>query len=108
MRPTSAPLPGARRGEPRDVGPSRRSAPVMSRVARRFGRRSDGGCGPGDRDRFESRADAESPKETAHVVLDRLGTQVELGGDLLRRAAVLEQTEHLDLPGGEMRMWRCG
>ena len=34
--------------------------------------------------------------------------QVELGGDLLRRAALLQKTEHLDLTGGEMRGWRCG
>ncbi len=52
--------------------------------------------------------DAEGPKKTADVVPDRLGAQVELGGDLLRRAALLQKTKHLDLTGGEMRGWRCG
>jgi hypothetical protein len=52
--------------------------------------------------------DAEGPKETADVVPDCLGAQVELGGDLLRRAALRQQTKHLDPTGGEMRMRRCG
>jgi hypothetical protein len=43
----------------------------------------------------------------ADVVPDRLGAQVELGGDLLRRAALFQQTKHLDLTGSEMRGWRC-
>jgi hypothetical protein len=42
------------------------------------------------------------------VVSDGLGAQVELGGDLLRRAALLEKTKHLDLARGEMRVRRCG
>ena len=33
---------------------------------------------------------------------------MELGGDLLRRAALLQKTKHLDLAGGEMRGWRSG
>jgi hypothetical protein len=48
--------------------------------------------------------DAEGSKETADVVPDRLGAQVELGGDLLRRAALLQKTKHLDLARGEMRV----
>ena len=32
---------------------------------------------------------------------------MELGRDLLRRAALLQETQHLDLAGGEMRRWRC-
>ena len=63
---------------------------------------------PGDGDGFESGIDAEGPKKTADVVPDRLSAQMELGGDLLRRAALLEKTKHLDLTGGEMRVWRCG
>ncbi len=57
----------------------------------------------GGGDGFESGVDAESPEETADVVPDRFGAQVELGGDLLRRAALLEKAKHLDLAGGEMR-----
>jgi hypothetical protein len=48
--------------------------------------------------------DAEGAKETADVVPDRLGAHVELGGDLLRRAALLQEAKHLDLTGGEMRV----
>ena len=44
----------------------------------------------------------------ADVVSDCLGAQVELGGDLLRRAALLQKSKHLDLTGGEMRVGRCG
>ena len=33
---------------------------------------------------------------------------MELGGDLLRRVALLQEPKHLDLPGAEMRGWRCG
>ena len=42
------------------------------------------------------------------MVPDRLGAEVELGGDLLGRAALLEQAKHLDLAGGEMRGRWCG
>ena len=52
--------------------------------------------------------DAEGTKETADVVPDGLGAHVELGGDLLRRAALLQKTKHLDLTGSEMRRRRCG
>jgi hypothetical protein len=69
--------------------------------------RSVGQCFPGGGDGFESSVDAEGLKETAYVVPDCLGAQVELGGDLLRRVALLQQTKHLDLTGGEMRVWRC-
>jgi hypothetical protein len=33
---------------------------------------------------------------------------MELGGDLLRRAALLQQAEHVDLAGRELRRWRLG
>ena len=64
--------------------------------------------GPCGGDGFQSGVDAEGPKETTDVVPDRLRAQVELGGDLLRRAALLQQTEHLDLTGREMWVRRCG
>ena len=76
--------------------------------ARRASRRISLWSGPCDGDSFESGVDAEGLKETADVVPDRLGAQVELGGDLLRRAALLQKTEHLDLTGREMRGRRCG
>jgi hypothetical protein len=44
-----------------------------------------------------------SAQEMPDVVLDRLGTQVELLGDLLGRASLLEQVKHLGLPGCEVR-----
>jgi hypothetical protein len=37
------------------------------------------------------------------VVADRLDAEVELGGDLLRRAAPLPKTKNLGPAGGEMR-----
>ena len=40
------------------------------------------------------------------MVPDCFGAQVELGSDLLRRAALFQKTKHLDLAGGEMRGWR--
>ena len=42
------------------------------------------------------------------MVSDRLGAQLERGGDLLCRAALFEKPKHLDLAGSEMRGWRCG
>ena len=51
---------------------------------------------PGRSDGFESGVDAEGLEETADVVPDRLRAQIELGGDLLRRAALLEEPEYLD------------
>ena len=65
-------------------------------------------CGPRGGDSFESGIDTEGLKETADVVPYRLWAQVELGGDLLRRATLLEQTEYLDLAGSEMWRWGCG
>ena len=62
--------------------------------------------GPYGGDCFESGVDAEGTKETSDVVPHRLGAQMELGRDLLRRAALLQETQHLDLAGGEMRRWR--
>ena len=47
--------------------------------------------------------DAEGAEETANVVPDCLGGQVEVGGDLLRRAALLQKTKHLDLARREVR-----
>src|SRR5262249_46581333 len=47
------------------------------------------GSGAGGSDGFESGVDAEGCEETADVVLDRVGAQVQLGGDLLRRATLL-------------------
>jgi len=50
--------------------------------------------------------DAEGLEEAPYVVPDRVRAEVELGRDLFRRAALLEEAEHLDLPGGEMRRRR--
>ena len=50
--------------------------------------------------------DAERPKESANVVPDCLGAQVEFGSDLLGRAALFQQTKHLVLTRGEVRGWR--
>ena len=61
----------------------------------------------GDGDGFESGVDAEGPEESADVVPDCLGTQVEFGGDLLCRAALFQKAKHLDLTRGELRVWRC-
>ena len=52
--------------------------------------------------------DAEGAKQMPDAVPDRLDGQMELGGDLLRRASLLQQTKHLDLTGGELRVRRCG
>jgi hypothetical protein len=50
--------------------------------------------------------DAEGLEEAPYMVPDRVRAEVELGRDLFRRAALLEEAEHLDLPGGEMRRRR--
>jgi len=47
-------------------------------------------CGNG----FETRAHSESAEQMADVVPDRLRAQMELLCDLLRRAALLEETEN--------------
>ena len=52
--------------------------------------------------------DAKCLEETADVIPDRLAAQVQLRGDLLRRAALLQKSKHLDLTWSEMRGWRCG
>ena len=62
----------------------------------------------GDGDRFESAVYAEGTKHVTDVVVDRLRAEVELVGDLFGRASVFEQTKHLDLAGGEMRVRRRG
>ena len=48
---------------------------------------------------------AKRAEETADVVSDCVDTQLKFGGDLLRRAAELQKAKHLDLTGGEMRVW---
>jgi hypothetical protein len=53
---------------------------MADRLAELAELRSVGRCGPGGGDRFESGVDAEGAKETADVVPDGLGAQVELGG----------------------------
>ena len=71
-----------------------------------------GGClarhGPCGGDGLEAGVHAERLKETSHVVPDRLRAQVELGGDLLVGAALLQEPKHLGLTGSEMRRWRYG
>ena len=62
----------------------------------------------GDGDCFESAVYAEGTKHVTDVVVDRLRAEVELLCDLFGRASVFEQTKHLDLTGGEMRVRRCG
>ena len=52
--------------------------------------------------------DAEGQNEMADVVPDCRRAQVELVGDLVRRAPPFKKAEHLDLPGGEMWVRRCG
>jgi hypothetical protein len=64
--------------------------------------------GARDGDGFESGMDAEGRKDTFEVVLDRVVTHVKLCGNLLVRAPLLQQSQHLDLTGGEMRVRRCG
>jgi len=51
--------------------------------------------------------DAKGTKETADVIPDRLGAQVELVCDLLRRVPLLQKSKHLDEPWGEMGVRRC-
>ena len=62
----------------------------------------------GDRDGLVAGVDAEDAKETADVVANGFGAQVKLFGDLLGRASLLEEAEHLGLTGGEMRVRRRG
>jgi hypothetical protein len=61
---------------------------------------------PPDRDGFETRVGIERPQEVADVVPHRLGADVELMRDLLGRAAMPEQTQHLGLPARQARMGR--
>jgi hypothetical protein len=49
----------------------------------------------------------EGPQHGADMVPHRLGAQMELLGDLPRRAAVLEDALHLGLARCERRMRRC-
>jgi hypothetical protein len=71
------------------------------------GRRSVGDDA-GDGDGFKPRMNAESREQAADVVANRGSTQMQLGCDLLRRAALLQKTKHFDLAGGEMRRWGYG
>jgi len=61
---------------------------------------------PPDRDGFEARVGVERPHEVADVVPHRLGAEVELMRDLLGRAAMLKQVQHLGLPRRQARMGR--
>ena len=60
----------------------------------------------GERDGLEPRVDAERAEQAADVVPHGLRLEVELGGDLGGRAAVLEQAEHLRLARREVRVQR--
>src|SRR5829696_7444698 len=55
-------------------------------------------------DGLEPRVHTERTQHVPNVVADRLGAQVELVGDLFRRAAVLEETQDLVLARRQMRM----
>jgi hypothetical protein len=59
-----------------------------------------------DRDGLEPCVDAERSQQVPDVIPHRFGTQVQLLGDLLGRAAPLEQTQNLGLPWREMRRKR--
>ena len=50
--------------------------------------------------------DIERAQDVADVVPHSLGAEVELAGDLLGRAAVLEKAQDLGLPGGQMGVGR--
>jgi hypothetical protein len=47
---------------------------------------------------------ADRGEDVANVVAHRVDAQVQLGGDLARRAPALEQVEHLRLPGRERKL----
>ena len=74
------------------------SIPVSGAVPGSGGR---GGAGGGYS--FESRVHAEGAEEPADVIPDCLGGQLELVGDLPRRAPLLQKTKHLNLTRGEVR-----
>src|SRR5215203_454504 len=52
---------------------------------------------PGGCDSLEPGVDAEGAEEVADVIADRLLAEVELAGDLLRRAATLKEAKNLRL-----------
>ena len=58
-----------------------------------------------DRDGLESCVDAERSQQVPDMIPHRFSTQVQLLGDLLGRAAPLEQAQNLGLAWREMR-WR--
>ena len=87
-----------RAAEARSLDPGESSLRASSESLSQRGVAATGGG-----DGFKSGVDAERPEETADVVPDRLGAQMELGGDLLGRAALLQEPKHLDLAGV-----RCG
>ena len=59
-----------------------------------------------DRDGLEPCVDAERSQQVPNMIPHRLGTQVQLLGDLLGRAAPLEQTQNLRLSWREVRRKR--
>ena len=56
-----------------------------------------------DRDGLESCVDAERSQQVPNMIPYRFGTQVQLLGDLLGRAAPLQQPQNLGLAWREMR-----
>jgi len=61
---------------------------------------------PSERDGLEARVHAERAQDVADVIPHGLDAEVELGRDLVRRAAVLEQPKHLGLARRQVRMSR--
>ncbi len=57
----------------------------------------------GGGDGFETRVHSEGSQQMAYMVPNRLRAQVELLRDLLRRASLLEETQHLGLTGRQVR-----
>jgi hypothetical protein len=55
---------------------------------------------------FEARVNAKRPEDRPNVVADRLDAEVQLGGDLLRRAPAFEQAQDLALARGQARVRR--
>ena len=51
---------------------------------------------------------AEGAKEMTDVVADRFRAQMQLLGDLLGRASLLNKAKHLSLAGRQCRVRRCG
>ena len=77
------------------------SPPVNLHVLPRAPTVSGGGDG------FETRGHSEGSQQMADVVADRLRAQVELLRDLLRRASLLKDLQHLGLAGREVPRAAC-